>query len=394
MYVTDQNLARLRTAIELQMGHPILSFPDCNALSEDISAKFHATINQQTLRRLFGPIRYNGGFSRHTLDLLANYCGHASYIAFSNSFIENDLDKFFAEINDVNAGKDYWELSSQLSRRVIDDPSLLVSVHHELMPYPMARYFFIENHPLRDLMCTVYAQYFQEYLKYKHSNEALLFAYGFLFMGAFLSGNREFADIYFRRIQETEITPEVFVLPAARKFGVTLLYAWMTENEKLFRETWHQMLEARPHYFKGSENSACSFEYAVLEHLIFTDRTDEMLYLIQHNTQQKNEVAFLPQDRKECHQQVWNILCAFVYAKCEDSQNAKKYLALTEIAKLSVGWEKFYTIIYLLVKLKYADHSDMNKISTEVQRLLSETHFTYYNDFMPEFLAEKTLKVI
>lgn len=72
---------------------------------------------------------------------------------------------------------------------------------------------------MRDLAGTVYAQYFQEYLKCGNTNEAKLFAYECL-NGAFLTENKTLKDIYHQKNVEIEITPELSVLLAARKFSV------------------------------------------------------------------------------------------------------------------------------------------------------------------------------
>lgn len=96
--------------------------------------------------------------------------------------------------------KDYWSLSERLCRYISENPKLLVDVNHRLMKFPIARKYFMEHHPMRDLACTIYSQYFLTYLKYNSGMEARLFAYGFLFMGAFLSDNMELQKLYFKEV--------------------------------------------------------------------------------------------------------------------------------------------------------------------------------------------------
>ncbi|WP_395091300.1 hypothetical protein ACF3NR_09450 [Vaginella massiliensis] len=48
---------------------------------------------------------------------------------------------------------------------------------------------------MRDMLGSIYTHYFETYLKYNRSNEARLFAYSFLNMGAFLTENSELMEM-------------------------------------------------------------------------------------------------------------------------------------------------------------------------------------------------------
>lgn len=274
-------------------------------------------------------------------------------------------------------------MSEILCHKISESPAHLSNIHHQLLKYPQARTFFMEHHPMRDLAGTVYTQYFQEYLKYEHSNEAKLFAYGFLYMAAFLTENRSFMQIYFQQILETELTPEVYILPAGRKFGVQLLHYWFLKDNKNFNEKYSEMLEARNIYKKVSEKSVCSFEYAVLEHLIFTDKTEEMLFLIENNTSQIfSDREFVRQERKENHEECWKIMCAVAYFKMEEYAICEKYLSEVFLEKLSVGWQKYFSIVFYFIKFEFADIDEKSEIKTRIEKFVAETNFTYYNKLL------------
>lgn len=382
MTIDHKNLFYLRKSIIEEFGKDINTFSGCVQLSEKLE-EHGVNINPQTLRRFFGIISYSGGYSEYTLDSLARFCGYRNYSDFNNKIAENDLSSVFEEVSDVEDFNSYWQLSENLCQKILESPELLSTVHHKLMKYPLARVFFMEHHPMRDLVCTVYAQYFHEYLKFSPTNQAKIFAYGFLFMGAFLSDNEELIDLYFQKINQTELTEDVYLLPAGRKFGVAMMYAAHTKNDNLFAETFYEMLKAKETYRSASEKSVCSFEYSVLEHLIFTDKFQEMKFLIENNTTQKfNDKEFVPQDRKENHDTVWNIMCGYAFSKMGNAVQAAAYLNKVDLEKLSVGWECYYSIIYHLAKFNIADDHEKDALISEIKKLVDKTHFTYYLSFL------------
>lgn len=376
---TDRRiLNELRTSVSKKLGKQISSSIHCDELSAEIN-KMGKVINAQTFRRFFGLIKNSGKFHNYTLDTLSQYCGFSDYADFKKSLVENELDLFLGDLETEHDGFNYWEISEVVCRKIIDTPSHLTKVHHQLLKYPLARTFFMEHHPMRDLAGTVYLQYFQEYLKYEHSNEAKLFAFGFLYMGAFITNNKEFMDLYSQRIKSIEATPEVYILPAGRKFGVLLLQSWLKKDQSDFQLLYNQMLEARKNYIKISEKSVCSFEYSVLEHLIFTDKIEEMRFLIENNTFQKySDREFVPQDRKENHDVCWKIMCAVAYFKMQEYSESERYLNDVLLENLSLGWEKYYSILYYFIKYQFVNKEERLNIKNTLEQLIDETHFSYY----------------
>ncbi|MEC5157706.1 hypothetical protein [Chryseobacterium sp. MP_3.2] len=382
MNIEERNLHHLRRAVCEQFGREVNTSVHCNELSVAIQ-KDGILINPQTFRRFFGLIKTHGGFSNFTLDALAFYCGHADFSAYKKTLIENELELFLDEIGRTRSKDNYWKISDDLCRKIIESPSLLVSVHHKLLKYPLARTFFMEHHPIRDLAGTVYSQYFKDYLKYENSNEAKLFAYGFLYMGAFLTENEEFMDLYYQKIKEIELTPEIYILPVGRKFGVMLLHSHFRKDDETFDKVFSQMVAVRENYRETSEKSVCSFEYAVLEHLIFTDKTQEMLFLIDNNiTQLYSDKKFIPQDRKENHEECWSIMCAVAYLKMKDYKKSKNYLDKVNLENLSLGWQKYYAIQYYIVKYIFSNPSEKEVILNKLTELIDATHFDYYSNIL------------
>ena len=382
MEANARDLTLLRKAVSKKFNKEIKTANYCELLKTEIS-KVCGTVSSQTYRRFFGVIKHDGNPSEFTLNGLSQYCGFQNFSDFKNSLKENEMESLLVEINTVKSETEYWTISEKICEKISKSTTYLATLHHQLLKYPSARIFFIEHHPMRDLAGTVYSQYFQEYLKHEQSNEAKIFAYGFLYMGAFLTQNKHFMEIYFQNIVSTPLTPEVYVLPAGRKFGVQLLHSWFQKDEATFSKVYAEMLMAREYYKETSQKSVCSFEYAVLEHLIFTDKTDEMLFLIENNTSQLfSDKPFVRQDRKENHEECWKIMCSVAYFQMKNYELSEKYLSDVQLEKLSIGWQKYYSILYYIVKFEFVDIDEKLEIKNKLLKLIEETHFYYYHQIL------------
>lgn len=382
---------QLQTNVIRQFGKQINTSTDCINLASLLTQKFNLNISAQTLRRFFGLIKSASASSQFTLNLLSKFCGYQDFQDFSHSYSNTELEQFFG--NTENTKQNYWEKSEQLCKEITNSSQLLVTTHRRLMSFPTARKYFMENHPLRDMLCTVYSQYFSAYLKFSTTNEAKIFAYGFLFKSAFLLQNEELMGLYSKKVRETELSEDVYVIPAALKFGVQLLYADFIGNEYLFRKYFAEMKKVRLQYIEASEKSVCSFEYTVLESLIFTNRTKEIKFLIDNNTTQKeNDQLFIPVQRKNTHNEVWKILCATAYQKMDDIKNRDLYLNSINLNNIETGWKKYYSIMYYFVKLNTAKEQEKIDIISNLELLIDETYFTFYEDLLNDYLIDSSRK--
>jgi hypothetical protein len=377
----------LQKKVAEQFGRHIVSLSDCEELVEQLSDKCNAQISAQTLRRFFGIVKSESNYSNYTLNLLANYCGFRDFESFRISYRTTELELFFGDVE--NEQKDYWRKSEELCIRISSSADMLVSTHHQLMEFPMARKFFMEHHPMRDLLGTVYTQYFLAYLKFNTSAENRIFAYGFLFKSAFLQQNLELLELYYKKLKEVEIVEITHVIPAALKYGTILLYADFTKNEYLFRKTFAEMKNIREHYLESSQKSVCSFEYTVLESLIFTNRRKEINFLLDNQTiQTKDDEFYVPFDRKETHEEVWKILSAVSYQKLNNHAEAQKILNCVNLEKLGVGWKNYYSLIFNLTTLPYLEFDEKEMCIQKIQNLISSTYFCYFQEKLKFFYSD------
>lgn len=387
-------LDHLKNTLTKHFGKTIDTATDCEELKEAIKLNLNVDISSQTLRRFFGLIKSESAQSKYTLDLLSKFCGYQNFKDFGQHFSNVELELFFDDVD--NTEKNYWKKSEQLCQQIMDSPELLINTHHRLLQFPMARKYFMEHHPSRDLLGTVYTQYFMTYLKYNTCSEGKIFVYGFLFKSAFLQQNLELMELFYTKVKNTELPENCHVILAGLKYGTQLLYADLVGDDLLFKQFFAEMKNVRRKFISASEKSVCSFEYTVLESLIFTDRTAEMKYLIENNTPQKGaDLSFIPVQRKNTHDTVWEILCAVSFQKIGDQEKAEQYFAKIDLDNLGVGWQKYYSIIYYLSALKRSMQEENSEIISKLKVLIEDTHFSYFenllfetNEVSPEFDLE------
>ena len=377
-------IQKLQNTVEIKFGKRIAIASDCEILA-DLLQNDKNKISSQTLRRFFGLVSSTSKPSRFTLDVLAVYCGFRDFADFIKVSENHDLESFFS---DNDESKDYWHKSEELCREIQKSNDMLISTHHRLMKFPMARKFFLEHHPMRDMLGTVYSQYFLAYLKFNTTAEAKIFAYGFLFKSAFLQENEELMNLYFEKVIKIQLSESVHVIPAALKFGVVLLYQDFISDEKGFKKTFSEMKKWRKIYIDASEKSVCSFEYTVLELLIFTDKVKEIQFLIENQTFQKSaDQSFVPKDRKQTHDEVWKILCAVGFQKLGRIKDFQKLILEIDLEKLGIGWKKYYSIIYYLVQLKESNTPEQDALIFNIKNLIYQTHFFFFERQLNEILS-------
>lgn len=373
---TDRFFNDLRQKVCIVYGKQITSARDCDALANILLEKHAITLNSQTLRRFFGLIKSNSKSGGYTLDALSLYCGYNDFEYFKSVQTNKDLETFFGE---DNSEENYCSKAEDLCRRVMSSSKFLVTTHHQLMEFPSVRKFFLEHYPIRDMLGTVYSQYFSVYLKYNNSNEARIFAYGFLFKSAFLQENDELIHLYHNMVKSIKLTTDIFVVPAGMKFGIELLYADYIKDDKAFKKTFLEMKKFRKKYIPNSERSACSFEYSVLELLIFSSRTKEMKYLVDNDTKQiYPDRNFVSLERTQTHKEVWKVLCAATYHKMGDKERCLESLAAINIDDIGIGWNKYYSLLYHLICLQHPDFYIGYDVHDKLENLINETNFSFY----------------
>lgn len=140
----------------------------------------------------------------------------------------------------------------------------------------------------------------------------------------------------------------------------------------------------RKNYITAAEHSFCSFEYTLLEHLIFTERLSEIRFLLENSIPQKYlDKNPVPQDRKVSHQEVWKILQARAWQILGENQKTEEFLKAVSLGKIDFGWQKYYSIIYYLT-LMNLKNKERNKFSKKIISMAQELNMTYFERIISE----------
>src|SRR5690606_2742175 len=143
-------VTQLQKRVTEKFGKKIYTATDCENLAHDLKENLNEVVSSQTLRRFFGLIKATSKTSIFTLDLLSRYCGFEDYENFRQSCCSGELEQFFGSGEDN--GKNFWTKSEQLCRDISGSPELLITTHYRLMSFPLVRKYFMENHPMRDML--------------------------------------------------------------------------------------------------------------------------------------------------------------------------------------------------------------------------------------------------
>lgn len=390
MKLKAEELAYLRRKVEQEYGKSIESAADCRLLSDKLFEKLGLRISPQTFRRIFGLISSSNGFEDATLNALARFVG-SSDIATLISEQQKDFNVYiqsvvmmYENIFKVDDGRSqkYWLINDHLTEQAITNAKLMEVLVPTIMKYPAGRVHFLEYHPLRDFICTDYKKFFIEYQKYKSNNEALLFTHGFLGIGDYLSENFEEFEKRYQLISRITLNSDIHHVPAARKFGLPILYAFYTKDEVLYHSIVEKMLAVRPNYFESAKWAICSFDYIILDHLMLTDKYELFGNILQTRVQQeKDDVT--PEVRQNYHREVWKLFKAFSEHHTGNRARAEELLESFDIEKINFGWKMYYELQYLSLYQNYiTNHTQLKEIKNRIKMLISKTKFSYFNRFI------------
>ena len=82
---TEQYIQLLRLRVEDELGTPMRTPKDFDALSESIFQKVHLQLSSSTLKRIWGYLATASLPRQSSLDVLAQYVGYANFQAFCQS---------------------------------------------------------------------------------------------------------------------------------------------------------------------------------------------------------------------------------------------------------------------------------------------------------------------
>jgi hypothetical protein len=374
--IVYEKLNHLKKMTEKKFGRTIVTSKDCNDLTNALLERGnYANLHAQTIRRLFDLVKSDFSPSIYTLDLLANYVVNTSWSDY-NINEEREIMNIRTEADWV---LDYYRDERFGFNKVVDkiaeseDLQNLVIV--QLAKLKAAQWMLFENRPFRDSLNKSYKKAIEVYIEAKGTTESEIFGYGMLFKSAFLTENTTETERYFKIINSIPLTKDVFNIPAARKFGVPLMYYHLIKDEKNFSLTFNEALKARNNYTEKMSFTGSNFDSILVEHLLLIGRYKECKTVWELHL--KSRVKYINSINSESYQQFIIITEAFAFGQ----QKFHKKILDFDSEKMKIGERKYHNLFFLVYLIKFTKKSSslkLFKLKKQLDDLIFDTGYIHF----------------
>ena len=241
----------LRNALETHCGFQVTNVRDCQELlNAVISTSPNHRLGLSTLRRFFGLVEYEGGFSSTSLNILARYCGHTSFVSFCQSLEEDIpgqsshrpsraalvLEETFRHL--LQHGQCSVQQLRDMVRASIQIQGFPDQAAHwwtEAHRHRSTRKPYTELAPPLDWMASFGQAQIHDFLHHAETDEERVYARSVLAFGYIMQGNWREATPHLERVHLT-YEDSMHPLPQARAFCLHLMLAaaqerWVDANE-------------------------------------------------------------------------------------------------------------------------------------------------------------------
>lgn len=277
-----QKLPVLLKVVESVFGRRVLSYTECNELSEAVFKKTGTTLNVSTLRRVFGLVPAKHSPSAHTLHTLARYCGYASFDELvaqlqgkesdpqANSRLLQYLILLFKDtevphIHDVT----YINLVKHTIHFLNQEPQLVEPFQKAIAKTKNGQDFYFEQFFNIDRLASFYGEGLRYYLAEKKTPEAQVFGYALLCSRAWLVMDDDSFYRNFKNMTGHEVTTGMHPANGGRYFGAQLL------KSALEKEDMSPVLKEAKQFLQAGE--ACNPAYRQAPHFELTFSTNLVL---------------------------------------------------------------------------------------------------------------------
>lgn len=375
-----KKLHHLKKMTEKKFGRTIVTSKDCNDLTKALLENTtYTNLHAQTIRRLYDLVKSDFSPSIYTLDLLGQYVSNTSWADYNfNEEIETQNIK-----SEADWVLDYYRDEQFGINKVVDkiaaneDLQNLVIV--KLASFKAAQWMLFENRPFRDSLNKSYKKAIEVYIEAKGTTEAEIFGFGMLFNSAFLTENTFEIERYFKIIDAISLTKDVYNIPAARKFGVPLLYYHLNNDEVNFLKTFNEALIARNLYQDKMSLTDSNFDSILVEHLILIGRYRECKIVWELHL--KFSVNHSDSTNSACYQQFIILIEAFVFGH----QKFNKNILCFDSEKMRIGERKYYNLMFLVYLIKFTKKSSrlkLLKLNKQLDDLIFDTGYTYFRQLI------------
>ncbi len=235
----------LQNALQKQCGFAVTNVRDCQTLLEDITlAAPHHRLGLSTIRRFFGLVPHEGGFSSTSLNIFARHCGHLSFQDFDTAHgaahpsttltLEERAGQIllnaFENIRSGDGSPLQIRAMVKAGIRIQQNAEQAEHVWREAHKTEVTRKAYTELAPPFDWMASYGREQMEDYVARSSTEEERIFGQGLLAFGEAFMGNwtssRQRLDLL-----PTGYNPDTHPLPQGRLIGLRLLDDVLRDNE-------------------------------------------------------------------------------------------------------------------------------------------------------------------
>jgi hypothetical protein len=310
----------LKTRVEHTWGRSIKISADCEKLQQHMQQTIGTGISANTLRRIFGFLHDGGVPSLQTKNLLAQYCGYASWDHMQQPESESTaintseeslfyLDFFKIEIKsegDIN----YHNACRGIAKRILGNPTLFNRLAEPLAQNKTAQVFFYERFPYIDgLAHEYYTRALRLYLHSKRTTEAQIFGHALLFLSHFLQNKKEDAAAMHEQLLRIKPDASVHDFVQARALGSRILYKRCLVKEAVDEELEqvHRLAAKHTKPLQVAFWAFPYFQFMIADYLNLAGLFEESEKVVTPFKRLNGNAIFIEEGYGEAWEVIWNI---------------------------------------------------------------------------------------
>lgn len=388
----SEYIHQLKLYIERMLGRRVLSSSDCRLLFHHITQQLNLTLSFNTLRRFFNLMDTKHAQSVYTLNILASYCGFASYDDFVTTVKRQPLKSKEQQNADflfylVTLFKD-TEVSEETDitffyfvRHTITflefHPGLIDQFQREIAKTNNGQRYYFEQCIHIDRLNAYYGDGLRYYLYEKKNREAQIFGNYLLCLRYWLTMDKKNMERHCQAVLRLDLNKNDAPASAARYYVTQLIQAATTGTDPvpvliMARQFYSTVALALDNYISVFRFFAC------LAHiLVLTGQYEEALFYIDEFLKYKKKYLLPPAESSlaEAIQLFKSIALIRSGEKaagreCLESLNACDFFFLSK---------QYLTILYLSVKQSLKKSRSEQK---QIQSLVKSTGFVKLLDLV------------
>lgn len=383
----------LKRDVILISGELANTLTSCTQLSKAIYTNTQTSVSARTLLRIFKIKGDDYSPAKHSLDLLAQYCGYEDIIDYSSQCIQpknKDANFEFQILKDIykmhfeKADFSYrdpglFSITKNIITKLRRDLNYYDSIAPHFSKDPTASSFFVEQFVDYDLLVNHYHKSVRIYISSHPQEDKQIFGYCLLYLRAFLTNNIAESKKLIAKINtfQRNLTHHPFIL--GRHLACNLLhnkFILKQDNKELLSEIL-SIEKYIPRSGDSYVNFPC-FQYVITDALIQCEFYPEANKMCDISL---NEFPNAEENSDTDYMTTLHLFKAMSSFKIGDGLGYKMYMKKVEDGEFNFQSNKYFTIQKnkFLIENSILSTTKQKELSKINQTLISQTGFTRFS---------------